>query len=749
MNPQLPRGATPEAAGLPLADMLRIVNRYRWQVAAMAGLFAILGTVAAFSATPIYRATMVVLIESQTERVAPVEEVYDPGFTSYEYYGTQMELLRSRELIGRVVDKLGLAAVPPQPAAQSPQTPAASQRTGIATWFDWLPFVGPPTSAAPPAPVSPEQLRENAIGHVLGMMRVEMIPRTQLVRVHVESPSATEAATLANAVGDAYVESGLDSRFQATERATRWLTQRLDDLRAKLEISERALQAYREKHGIVNVGGSRGLYEQEITDNARKLREAQGTKAQLGATYWRIQQSGGDEKKLQEIGTLLLDDPVQRASDNLLQAEQAVKQLQERYGEKHPQMTAAQARLEGARRGYADALRQAANGVKARYEIATETERALQSVVESGRSQIRRLDERDYELTALERDVQTGRELYDVFLKRFKETDTQTRYDHFNARIVDPAIAPGAPFKPNRQRVVLTWTVMGVLFAFGLIALRHMLSETVRSIEQLEHDTQLSVISVLPRSSDLANRDSAPALCLEQPRAPFSEGVRSIRASLYLSDVDKRTKRILFTSALPGEGKTSVAAGFAVTLGQIERVLLLEADLRAPVLKQVFGIPGAAPGLVEVLTHQVKLEQALYRHEASGIDVLPVAASPANPSEVIASAALQKLIDDLAAKYDRIVFDSPPCHAGSDSLVLANRMDAVVFVIHAGKTSVRAIQTALKQLRSAQAPLLGHVLNQVDARNTSYGYGVEYYGYGHGYGYGNPPDRAGPAPDRD
>lgn len=749
MNPQLPRGAAPDAAGLPLAEMLRIVNRYRWQVAAMAGLFAILGTVAAFSATPIYRATMVVLIESQTERIAPVEEVYDPGFTSYEYYGTQMELLRSRELIGRVVEKLGLAGPPAQPATtQQLQAPAAPQGGGFARWFDWLPFVGPSTPAAPQA-ISPEQLRENAIGRVLGMMRVEMIPRTQLVRVHIESPSATEAAALANAVGDAYVESGLDSRFGATERATRWLTQRLADLRVKLEVSERALQAYREKHGLVNVGGARGLYEQELTDNARKLREAQATKAQLGATYWKIQQSGGDEKKLREIGTLLLDEPVQRASDNLLQAEQSLKQLQERYGEKHPQMTAAQARLEGARRAYADALRLSANGVKARYEIAAETARALESVVESDRSQIRKLDERDSELTALERDVQTGRELYDVFLKRLKETDTQTRYDHFNARIVDPAIVPGAPFKPNRKRVVMTWTFMGMLFALGLIALRHMLSETVRSVEQLEHDTQMPVISVLPRSNDVAGRDSVPALCLEQPRAPFSEGVRSIRASLYLSDVDKRTKRILFTSALPGEGKTSVAAGFAVTLGQIERVLLLEADLRAPVLKKVFGIPGSTPGLVEVLTHQVKLEQALYRHAPSGIDVLPVAATPANPSEVIASAALQKLIEDLGARYDRIVFDSPPCHAGSDSIVLANRMDAVVFVIHAGKTSLRAIQTAVKQLRSAQAPLLGHVLNQVDARNTSYGYGMEYYGYGYGYGHGESSDRPGSSTPRD
>ncbi len=732
MNQQLPAAAVPEIGGLQLMDVLRLVNQYRWQLLALAGLFTVLGTVAAFSATPIYRATLTVMIETQTDRVAPVQDVYDPGFSSYEYYGTQMELLRSRDLIGRVVDRLGLAPTTAQPA---PQKSWLSRVFGLR----WLPFLGDDEDAAAEM-IPAARLRDDAINGVVGQLRVEMLPRTQLVRVSIESANPEQAAALANAVGETYVESGLDSRFEATERATRWLTQRLNDLRAKLEVSERTLQAYREKHQLVNVGGSRGLYEEEITDNARRLREAQTKKAQLGSTYWKVQQAGGDPKKLQEISALLLDDPVQRATENLVQAEQGVKQLQERYGAKHPQMATAQARLDTAQRSYDETLRLSANGVKAEYEIAAETERALLSVVESGRSQIRKLDERDYELTALERDVQAGRELYDVFLKRFKETDSATRYDHFNARIVDPAVVPQAPFKPNRMRMVLNWTMAGVLLGLGLVALRHVLSETVRSLEQLEQATQLPVLSLLPKAM-FEDRAAVPVLCLDEPRAPFSEGVRSIRASLYLSDVDKRMRRILFTSALAGEGKTSVAAAFAVTLGQMERVLLVEADLRAPVLKKVFGIDAKAPGLIEVLTHEIKLEQALFHHAASGIHVLPVAAIPPNPGEVIASAALHKLIADLSSRFDRIVFDSAPCHAGSDTFVLSNQMDAVVLVIHATQTGMRAVQGAVKQLRAAQAPLLGHVLNQVDPR-AGHGYGTHAYGYGYGYGYGARPGGA-------
>src|SRR5689334_10333256 len=178
MNPQLPAAAVPETGGLQVTDMLRLVNHYRWQLLALAGLFAVLGTVAAFSATPIYRATLTVMIETQPERVAPVQDVYDPGFTSYEYYGTQMELLRSRELIGRVVDKLGLAPKEPQP------TPERSFLSKLFS-LQWLPFLGDDEA---PEMVAPELLRERAIGGVLGQLKVEMLPRTQLVRVSIESP---------------------------------------------------------------------------------------------------------------------------------------------------------------------------------------------------------------------------------------------------------------------------------------------------------------------------------------------------------------------------------------------------------------------------------------------------------------------------------------------------------------------------------------------------------------------------------
>ena len=722
-HPALPAAPLIASDLADFSELWRTFARYRWNVAGVMFALAVIGVLHAFSAEPIYRATVTILVETRPDHAVQVQEVYDPGYGAREYLGTQFELLRARGLAGRVVDKLDLTANPEfLPVATDP-TLWDLLRAG--RWQALLPFI----DEEPAIAEAPEERRERAISILLKMLTIEPVVATQLMRVHLDSPSRELSTAIANTLGDTYVESGLESRLEATERATRWLTARLSDLRTKLEDSEKALQEYRERFELVNVGGSRGLVEEELLDNSRKLREAQRKKTELASSYWKIKQAGGDTAKLAEISSLLLDPLVQKASDNQSQAEQAVKLLQERYGKKHPQMAAAQTRLAAAQRAYSEQLRLAANGIKAEYEIAAETERALLSVVSGTKGQIRKLDQRDFEAKAVEREVETNRELYEMFLKRFKETDTTSTYEQLNARIVDRAIPPQLPFKPNKTKIVTLWTLAGLLLGLLLAALRHLLTQTIQSPDQLEQLTQMPVISVLPRVTGLGSKTSAPVMCMEHPRAPFAEGVRSIRASLHLSDVDRRMKKVMFTSALPQEGKSSIASSFAAVLGHTERIVLVEADLRAPSLKKIFGIPQEAPGIVELLSGQATFDQVLYVHKASGIHVLPVAKIPANPAEVVSSAAFSKMLDLLAQRYDRVVVDTPPCQVASDSLMLAHRMDAVLFVVHGSTTGIRTIQTAIKHLRAAQAPLLGHILNQVDARKA-YGIDGGYYVYG-------------------
>lgn len=711
---------------LDFPELWRTLNRYRWRVLSFTAIAAVAGLLFAYSSERYYSSAATILIETRPDRVVQIQEVYDPGYGTQEYLSTQAALLRSNSLVGGVVDKLGLAGDPR--LVRPAEGPSLLQRATRVDWSAWLPFL-PPRRSEPEAGPDPDALRKRTVAAIQESLRVTPVFRTQLVKVEFESVSPRLSAEVVNALVDAFIDSGLDARLDATERTTRWLTDRIADIRKNLSSAERALQNYREQHQLVNVGGSRGLMEDEVVDNSRKLREAQRRKTELETAYSLIREAGSDPARLENVGPLLVDPLVQRASAELAQADQTVRQLEERYGSKHPQMASAQARLSQARASYDNQLRLAANGIRVEYEIAAESERALTKSVELGRGKIRELDRRDFELRNLEREAQTTRELYEVFQKRFKETDTTLTLESSNARVVDYGMVATRPSKPATRKIALIWALCGFALAVALATLQHLLNETVRSAEQLEDITGLPVIAALPQTSGLGRRSSTVDLCLKQPRLPFSEGIRSIRSSLFLSDVDRRMKRIMFTSAMPSEGKSSIASGFAVTLGQMERVLLVEADLRAPSLKKMFGIPADKPGLLEVLTDQAKLDDAVHRDATRGIDVLAVSILPASPGEVISSAALQRLIDLLATRYDRLVFDCPPCLVASDSMLLSSKVDAVVFVIHAGRTSVRSITTALAQLRGAHAHLLGHALNHVSASNA-YGYYGQYYAYG-------------------
>lgn len=711
---------------LDFPELWRTLNRYRWRVLFLTAVAAVAGFLSAYSSERYYPSAATILIETRPDRVVQIQEVYDPGYGTQEYLSTQAALLRSNSLVGSVVDKLGL--VEDSRLIRSDDGPTLLQRAKQVNWSAWFSFL-PPRASTPEAGPDPDALRKRTVAAIQERLSIAPVFRTQLVRVEFESVSPQLSAKVVNALVDAFVDSGLDARLDATERTTRWLTDRISDIRKNLTSAEGALQNYREKNQLVNVGGTRGLMEDEVVDNSRKLREAQRKKGELEAAYALIREAGSDRTQLENVGPLLMDPLVQRASAELAQAEQVVRQLEERYGNKHPQMASAQARLSQARVSYDNQLRLAANGIKVEYELAAESERSLTRSVEIGRAKIRDLDRREFELRNLEREAQTTRELYEVFQKRFKETDTTLSLDASNARVVDYGMAATRPSKPATRKIVLIWTLGGFALAIALAALQHLLTETVRSAEQLEDLTGIPVIAALPQTAGLGRRTSAVDMCLKHPRLPFSEGIRSIRSSLFLSDVDRRMKRIMFTSAMPSEGKSSIASGFAVTLGQLERVLLVEADLRAPSLKKIFGIPADKPGLLEVLTDQAKLEDAVHRDATSGVDVLAVSKLPASPAEVISSTALQRLIENLGTRYDRLVFDCPPCLVASDSMLLSSKVDAVVFVIHAGKTSLRSITTALRQLRGAQATLLGHALNHVSTRNA-YGYYGQYYAYG-------------------
>lgn len=691
----------------------------------------------AFRAEPTYRASLSVLVEPRPTQPVQTQNVYDPGIGTDEYFGTQYQILRSRSLASKVIDKLDLLTYPEfvgEEETSSYQT--LYQRLGdLIDVSRWLPFL-PAPEETPVEATDPEELRDKAIKRFRRALSVEPKHGSQIIDVHFESSSPQIAAIIANAVGEAYIESGLERRLDAAERASSWLTNTLSELREDLQQSESSLQQYRERQGLVDAGGMRRLLEEEVAETSQRLREARRQRSQLSNTYWRIQQAGNDPGRLEDISTILLDPLVQSAQEDVLEARSTLRQARERYGSRHPELSSARAEMENAEASYHNQLRIAAEGVRAEFEIARQNERSLEQSLEEAKVQLRELDRQSHQASMIQRDVETNRELYDMFLTRFRETDTVGEYEPINARIIDAATAPREPHTPRKLRIIMLGGIAGLFLGLILAVARHLLDEGIRAVEDMEQLSGLPVLGILPEvSGALGRRINLPQYFSKNPRKPYSEGVRSIRANIQLNDLDHSLKRLLVTSSMPGEGKTSLAGCLALALGKLEKVILVEADLRAPTLGSVFEVPKEHPGLIEVLMGHNTLEEALFQTDEPGVRVLRVKKPPKNPSEIVASQAFTRLLEQLAELIDRVIVDSPPCQAASDAAVLARNSDAVLFVLQSESTNRRAVKAAFKQLRQVEAPVIGSIINQVDVRKNSDYYGGYYYAYGY-YGKG-------------
>jgi polysaccharide biosynthesis transport protein len=707
-------------------ELARTFGRYKWGIAGLTLLSAVLAALVAFSLKPMYRGTVTLLVESQNQRVATLQDVYDQELPEIEFLGSQIAVLRSRDLARQAIARLGLVD---SEEFESSDEPGLVERLDLRRY---LPFL--PDSSLTTEPPTEEERLEAVVDQFVDRVTVEPFGRTQVLKVHFDAYSPELAAEVANTLADLFIESGLQARLDATTKATSWLTAKLAEIETKLRDAEAALQRFREEEQLVNVGGARNLTEDAVLDYSRRLREAQRTRTGLESSYEKIRQAGNDPRRLRDISTLLLDPVVQRANDSYLSAQEALKQLEDRYGPKHPQMTTARARLETAEAALNEQLRIAARGVKAEYEIALDNERALSRQVEAARSQIRNLDRKDYEMSVLQRDVTTYRELYDTFLTRFKETDVAGSYQAITARIIDLAVPPRFAESPKKKRIVLLAAIGGMVAGILLAILHHLLSEGIRSAEELEAVAQLPVLGVLPLVSGFTGKkDNLPKYVLEHPRTPFSEGIRSICASLRLAEADRKLKRIVVASSVPAEGKSSVSSTLALSLGTSENVVLVETDLRKPTLRRLFNVPKGQKGLTEVLTGECTLAEALYRHEPGGISILTAGRLPPNPGETLRSQGFARILEELSHGFDRIILDSSPVQAAADAMVLGRQCDSVLFVVKSDATSRRAVKNSLKQLGFASIPVVGLVVNQVDVRRNphyadSYNYVYGYYG---------------------
>jgi succinoglycan biosynthesis transport protein ExoP len=338
---------------------------------------------------------------------------------------------------------------------------------------------------------------------------------------------------------------------------------------------------------------------------------------------------------------------------------------------------------------------------------------------------------------SLQREVQTNRNLYDTFFTRIKQANDSLELQTANARIVDSAVTPSSPFKPRKALLVSLALVLSLMFGALLAFMLDYLDSTFKGAEDVEDKLGVSMLGMVPLVKQ-KKKEAAGLLFLDDNQKNYAEAMRTVRTSVVLSGIDKPHRTIMVTSSVPSEGKSTSAINLAVAIGQMERVLLIDADMRKPTIAKVLNLPPNSPGLSNLVAGTATLDDCILHMEDANIDVLTSGLIPPNPSELLSSHKFAELLRKFAQEYDRVIIDSPPTLLVSDALLMSKVVDAVVYVIRSDITTHQTVRTGVNRLLAVKAPIIGVILNKVNMKKAAQYYGAysSYYAYG-GYVYGH------------
>lgn len=751
----LPTQAAEESDTLDLLHLWRVIWSAKWNIAWLVLLSCALAVVALSFITPQYVGSATLLIKDKTPPVLSFQQAAESGgATTTDYLQTQQALLQSRELAERAVRKLGLTTNPitdPRQQAQSWFTP----RQWLADlnrdqWLPWLDLLPPPK---PPA--TEEQVFNDVTQNLMLHTSVKFVGKSQLLEIDVELPDPTLAAAVANALAQGFIDSQQDTSLKSSQNNTSWMNTRLVELRDNLRIAENKLQAYREEQGLVDVDGVATISANELQMTGNRMIDARRDRAEAESQFRQAQAlSNGDISRLSSVPAVLSNPLIQQFQADLAKAQAKVEELSGRYGPKHPALISARSEQRTAANSLRLQVQQVVAGIERQYQLAVASEDALRKSFNSNKAQIQDISRKEFQLREFQREVDSTRALYETFVTRLKETAATSDMDSAKARIVDPAIAPLEASKPRKNLILAIVALVAAVVGVALAFLFDTLSNTFKTDDTVESLLNVPLLSVVPLVMKKSRRQLA-RLFEDNDHPRFCETIRNLRTWLMLQNNERPAQVVLVTSSVSGEGKSTIANNLASSLAPLERVLLIDADMRQPTLSLNFDFPPQSPGLANLMAGTARLEDCI--RSVGNLDMLPAgcltpsaldpfdaprlqasssssnAVAPAQ--DLLSSPRLGRLLQILKSRYRHIIIDSPPAEIVSDALLLAQHSDAVIYVVKAQSTPVGQVRKSIAVLQQSQAPVFGVVLNQVDlrkARKYGHGHSRSFYDYDFG-----------------
>ncbi len=708
-----------------LRDYWKVIQKRRWMIIAFFLMVVITTAVATFTMKPIYRGTTTVQINKENPQIVDFKEIFAVNTMDLDYYQTQYKVMESRSLAKRVIQSLKLSEHPEfQP---SPETPFEKWKAAL--------FTSLKSFLAPSYSFSSENGKETRLTNwFLNKLKIEPIRNSRLVKIHFDSNDPKLSAQVTDTLAANYIQQSLEARYVATEQAKEWLNKQLEDLKAKVEKADEALQAFGLKHDIVSLDEKENVTMQRLTELNEALTKAESDRITRESLYRQTKLRGFDS-----LPSILENKLIMDLKQAFIQYEAQYMKLSETFKPEYPEMIRLKSQMDTIQKRLEGEIDKIIAGIKNEYESGLRKEALLRRTFEQQKARVMEMQEKAIQYNILKREADTNKELYRGLLQRMKEAGVSAGITASNIQVVDPAELPTKPYRPNKPLNLLLASVVGLFLGVGLAFFFEYLDNTVKTTEDVDQLVRLPSYGMVPEISSerrkrLEKGASYPVELITHghPKSMLSEAYRNIRTSILLSFSEKPPKRILLTSPNPVEGKTTTVINTAIALAQTgAQVVIIDTDMRKPRIHKIFDEENGM-GLSNFLSGRTELDSIIKKTEIPNLFYIASGPIPPNPSELIGSNLFKSMIASLDQRFDHIVFDSPPVLGFADSIILSTFVDGIIFVVLSGKTPRETLQRAKEMLQQVNAKILGVIINRVDIHRSDYGY--YYYRYQHYYG---------------
>lgn len=702
----------------PLRRLIRAASRWRWVLLGGVGAGALVGLLVTSVMTRQYSSTARLEISRDTARVTNIDSVErDVSIGDQEFYQTQYGLLQTKELSERVARDLG----------------AVDNRDFFKLFGRDDLFDGNTVDVNSAAR---RGKRVELAGRILlDHVGIAPVRGSRLVDVTAETPDPFWSQRIAQAWSKDFIDGNLERRFAASDYARKFLETRLEQLRQKLEESERQAVGYAANQGIINlpaassgkdgagsaVGGDRSLLTDDITTLNAALATATAERIEAQARLAAARQPGASSEAL---GSAAIGDLRQKRAEAASEYAKLLSQFEPKY----PPAKALESQVQVLDAAIAAEEGRVRASLQQSYASAMGRERALQARVEALKGNLTDLRQRSIQYNIFQRDADTNRELYSALLQRYKEIGVAGGIENNNIAVVDAAKLPDRPSRPSLMINLLLSILAGGLAGIALAAALEQIDEGIGDPGEAQEKLGLPLLGTLPKV-----KTGGPLDALEDPRSPLVEAYLAVQANLELSTARGTPRSLAVTSTRPREGKSTTATALAQSLARAHRkVVLVDADLRSPSVHSAFGVVNDA-GVSNFLAGSDTFEGSIHATSHEGLSVMPAGPPPPNAADLLTGERLRLLVERLQERFDHVLVDSPPVIGLADAPLVASAVEAVIFVVEARSTQAGVVRNALNRLATAHANVLGTVLTKFEAKRAHLGYG---YGYGYEYGYG-------------